>query len=100
MKEFLKNRSMLLLVPLVVAIVWGIITYNTMVLGLNPQFSQYVLPLAYLLFAIYFFGLFFWYRIEQTGYAKKIDMMQMDVNSISDRIDMAESMIREIKDKE
>lgn len=98
--SFFKNRSMLILTPLAVAIVWGYMTYSVMVLGRFTQFGQYILPMAYLLFAMYFFGLFFWYRIEQTGYAKKIDMMNMDVNSLADRMDLAESMIREIKDKE
>lgn len=97
---FFKNRSLMILTPLAVAIVWGYMTYNVMVLGKLTQFGQYILPMAYLLFAMYFFGLFFWYRIEQTSYAKKIDMMGMDVNSLSSRMDMAESLIREIKDKE
>ena len=99
-RNIMKNRSMLILVPAIVAIVWGYITYNVMVLGRFTQFGQFILPMAYLLFAIYFFGLFFWYRIEQTGYAKKIDIMEMDINSIADRIDMAESLIRELKEKE
>ena len=99
-KNFFRNRSMLLLAPLAVAIVWGYMTYSIMVLGKFLQFGQYILPMAYLLFAMYFFGLFFWYRMEQTGYAKKIDIMEMDVSSLSDRMDMAESLIREIKDKE
>lgn len=100
MRNFLKNRSLVLIVPLVVAIVWGFMTYNIIVLGRFTQFGQYILPMAYILFALYFFGLFFWYRIEQTGYANKIDMMQMDINSISDRIDMAENLVRDIKEKE
>ena len=100
MADIIKNRMNLLIVPIIMAIIWAFMAYSIVVMGRYTRFAQYILPMSYILFATYFFGLFFWYKIEQTEYRKKIDVMEMDLNSFVSRVERIENFMAEIRKKE
>ena len=85
--------------PIVVALIWGFLAYQVIILGRFVQFSVFIMPFSIILLVIYLMGMIFWYKIESTGYRRKIQELEMDMNSLLSRIEMAESSLREIRDK-
>jgi len=101
MGDFTKKRApFLMMVPMIFAVFWGFMAYSILVLGLYAKFAQFILPLSYLLFILYFFGLFFWYRIEQSEYKKRIEILEMDSNYYLGRIENVEAGIADLQRKQ
>jgi hypothetical protein len=92
------NKTMLsLLTPVIVALAWG-----SMVLLItigNTQFISFIWPVLAILMAMYISGLVIWYKVEQTGYMKRIEMLEMDVNSLLGRIESVESQVRGMREE-
>ena len=88
----MKGKTFLLiLVPiLIVSGIWGFLAYNVIVLGNLVHFSAHIWPLLIAVFIIYFTGLFFWYKIEQSAYKARIEDLEMETRSILSRIETLE----------
>ena len=53
--------------PIVVALIWGFLAYQVIILGRFVQFSVFIMPFSIILLVIYLMGMIFWYKIESTG---------------------------------
>ena len=92
------RMAILLATPLIIASVWGALALVTIVLGMELQFSQYIMPLSAVLLIVYAICAYTIYRTEHLEYGRRIDIMDMDMSSLLGRVEMLEGIVRDLKE--